>query len=517
MSTQASSIPAAIRDRTSASAQPHVWTPEDFADLGPRTAVDQALHRLVASKSLRRIARGFYDIPRDNRLTGKPTYPNPRDVIDALARKGKVRVVVDGLTAANDLGLTDAVPARIGVLTDGRLRPITLGNLTLDFQAAAPSRLYWAGRPAMRFVQALHWLRDMLPSDDGSLRKRLVSILKDPDHGQAIQNDLRSGLSAMPEWMRVIVRDLLQQVECWSAAVGRESEALQTRTGTYHQESERFEQPMTEGFQTVLAANDEERRDLFVGAADRLRTNEQNIEKDFWVCWTLDALFNELETGGPRLLFKGGTSLSKGYGLIERFSEDIDITVFREDIGQPATFEELEAMSGKKRNARLEAIKDACQKYIQGPMLERLSVLMQQTLKNANMNPNRARVEPDPDDPDGQSLLLWYPTATAEGNAYIRRAIKIESGAKSALDPHAPVVVKPYIADDLPNLDLAVGNVTTVDPSRTFWDKVIILHGLRRWWDRRGELKGGGQRVSRHYYDVYRLLASEIGRKATEM
>jgi hypothetical protein len=131
-------------------------------------------------------------------------------VIDALARKGKVRVVVDGLTAANDLGLTDAVPARIGVLTDGRLRPITLGNLTLDFQAAAPSRLYWAGRPAMRFVQAIHWLRDMLPSDDGSLRKRLVSILKDPDHGQAIQDDLRSGLSALPEWIRMIVRDLLR-------------------------------------------------------------------------------------------------------------------------------------------------------------------------------------------------------------------------------------------------------------------------------------------------------------------
>src|ERR1019366_3558681 len=70
------------------------------------------------------------------------------------------------------------------------------------------------------------------------------------------------------------------------------------------------------------------------------------------------------------------------------------------------------------------------------------------------------------------------------------------------------------IADELMNLDLTVGNVTTVDPSRTFWDKVVILHGLRRWWDRRGELKGGGQRVSRHYYDVHRLLASEIGRQA---
>jgi hypothetical protein len=148
---------------------------------------------------------------------------------------------------------------------------------------------------------------------------------------------------------------------------------------------------MTEGFQTVLAASNEERRDLFVGAADRLRTNEQNIEKDFWVCWTLDALFNQLQAGGPRLLFKGGTSLSKGYGLIERFSEDIDITVFREDIGQPATVEELEALSGKKRSSRLEAIKAACQTYIQGLMLEQLSVLLRQMLESANLNTDLAR------------------------------------------------------------------------------------------------------------------------------
>jgi hypothetical protein len=272
---------------------------------------------------------------------------------------------------------------------------------------------------------------------------------------------------------------------------------------------------MIEGYQSVLAATEQERRDLFVGAGNRLGATAQNIEKDFWVCWTLDMLFNELKPGGPRLLFKGGASLSKGYGLIERFSEDIDITVFRADIGQAATVEELEALSGKRRAARLAAIQRACQEYIHGPMLEQLSALLERTLKTANLGAKRTRVEPDADDPDRQSLLLWYPTATAEGNAYIRRAIKIESGAKSALDPHAPVTVTPYIAEDLPNLDLAVGNVTTVDPTRTFLDKVVILHGLRRWWDRRGELRGGGQRVSRHYYDVYRLLASATGRKAT--
>jgi len=273
---------------------------------------------------------------------------------------------------------------------------------------------------------------------------------------------------------------------------------------------------MIEGFQTVLAASERERRDLFLSAANRLGTAEQNIEKDFWVSWTLDALFNDLAAGGPRLLFKGGTSLSKGYGLIERFSEDIDITVFREDIGQPATVEELEGLSGKKRAARLDAIRGACQEYIRGPLQQQMDGLLRSALHAAKLPANRGRVELDADDPDGQSLLLWYPSVTAAGNDYIRRAIKIESGAKSALDPHTPVTVRPFIADDLARRDLSVRNVTTVDPSRTFWDKVVILHGLRRWFERRGELRGGGQRVSRHYYDVSRLLASEATRKAAD-
>lgn len=113
---------------------------------------------------------------------------------------------------------------------------------------------------------------------------------------------------------------------------------------------------MNPGFLNVLSASRADRRDLFVGAGNRLGTAEQNVEKDFWVCWTLDTLFNSPVAAGPRLLFKGGTSLSKGYGLIERFSEDIDITVFRDDIGEPAIVEELEALSGKKRTARLESI-----------------------------------------------------------------------------------------------------------------------------------------------------------------
>ncbi len=268
---------------------------------------------------------------------------------------------------------------------------------------------------------------------------------------------------------------------------------------------------MIPGFATVLAASANERRDLFVGAGNRLGTVQQNVEKDFWVCWTLDALFNGLQAGGPRLLFKGGTSLSKAHGLISRFSEDIDITVFRDDIGQAATVKELEELSGKKRGARLDAIREACQNYIHGSLLEQLSGLLRGLLETAKQAPELGRVEADPDDPDHQSLLLWYPTVTADRANYVRRAVKIEAGAKSALDPHSARTVTPYVAQDLGDTDLVVPNITTVDPDRTFWDKVVILHGLRRWWDRRGELRGGGQRVSRHYYDVHRLLASDAG------
>ena len=91
---------------------------------------------------------------------------------------------------------------------------------------------------------------------------------------------------------------------------------------------------MNPDFLPIIAASAADRRDLFLTTANRLGTPLQNVEKDFWVTWMLDLLFNGRDASEPRLLFKGGTSLSKSYGLISRFSEDIDITFFREDIGQ---------------------------------------------------------------------------------------------------------------------------------------------------------------------------------------
>ena len=267
---------------------------------------------------------------------------------------------------------------------------------------------------------------------------------------------------------------------------------------------------MNPGFLEFLSASPEDRRDVFLGTAGRLGTPEQNVEKDFWVTWTLDALFNGLPDRHPRLLFKGGTSLSKAYGLIFRFSEDFHITVFREDLGQAASIEELEALSGKKRHAKLDAIKSACREYIQETLLGQFGVVVRSALTATGIDVNEASVVIDPGDPDGQSLLFWYPSVTAARDDYVRPAVKIESGAKSALDPHQDLTIRPYVSDELPQISLSVQNVTTVVAERTFWDKIIILHGVRKWFENRGVLRYQGQRVSRHYYDVYRMLQSDL-------
>jgi hypothetical protein len=195
-----------------ASRATQVWTPSDFADLGSRTAVDKVLQRLAAGGELRRIERGLYDRPGHSRLTGQPTVPDYRAVIEAVTRKDQVRAVVDGMTAANDLGLTTAVPARIEVLVDARLRPIRLGKQEIRFKQAAASRLFWAGRPAMRVVQALHWLRDLLeqPEERARIRAQLRRLLAEEPHGPPMRTDLVAGLPALPIWMQEFVRELFQ-------------------------------------------------------------------------------------------------------------------------------------------------------------------------------------------------------------------------------------------------------------------------------------------------------------------
>lgn len=202
-------LKSAISARMIAQGAPSVWTPQDFLDIGSRDAVDQALHRLTRNGDVRRITRGLYDKPTLNRLTGNATHPDPRAVVDALARRDQARILVDGVTAANDLGLSNAVPARIIVHTDARFKPIKLGNLEIEFKTTAPSRLHWAGRPAMRVVQALHWLHDAGGETDQAVAKRLRTIFSDPNHGERIVKDLRENMLTLPQWMQNILRETM--------------------------------------------------------------------------------------------------------------------------------------------------------------------------------------------------------------------------------------------------------------------------------------------------------------------
>ena len=124
-------------------------------------------------------------------------------------------MLVDGMTAANDLGLTDAVPAKIVVHTDARRRALRLGNVTISFRPTAASKLFWAGRPGMRVVQALHWMRDLLSRDGEAnlVRRKLRKVLDDPRAGPPLKADLADGLTTVPNWMQIFLKPLLEGEE----------------------------------------------------------------------------------------------------------------------------------------------------------------------------------------------------------------------------------------------------------------------------------------------------------------
>jgi len=223
MSNSPSDLKIQLKRRISKAQPAKVWTPADFFDLGNRDAVDKTLQRLATKGELRRIDRGLYDLPRLNALSGKSAVPDYRSVIDAVGRRDQVRVLIDGMTAANDLGLTNAVPGQVTVHTDGRLRPISLNKLVIRFKLTAPSKLYWAGRPAVRVVQALYWLRDGLKGgdqvDQARVRTKLSRLLWEPQHGRRIREDLSLGLRTVPVWMQQWIRELLERPQRKSAEV----------------------------------------------------------------------------------------------------------------------------------------------------------------------------------------------------------------------------------------------------------------------------------------------------------
>jgi hypothetical protein len=269
---------------------------------------------------------------------------------------------------------------------------------------------------------------------------------------------------------------------------------------------------MNQEFKRFLELSPQDRKDVFEAEAENLDTRPSYVEKDFWVCLVLDILYNGLNDDRPRLLFKGGTSLSKGYNLIKRFSEDVDFTVFRQDIGfdeskDPA----VPGISGNERKRRSESIIKATSEYICHKLREDLETIALTVVSECS-------VIRDTEDRDESTLLFHYPSLFAEGSdAYIQPRVKLEGGGRSALAPHEKLVIKPFINDTLNDTltdwDFSVPNIITIKPERTFWDKVMILHGWSCGHRDEKRLPSDRQRISRHYYDVA-MIYKKLGQEA---
>ena len=267
---------------------------------------------------------------------------------------------------------------------------------------------------------------------------------------------------------------------------------------------------MSGGFESFLALPKQDKRDLFDEVANRLDTLPSYAEKDFWVCLVLDALYNRLPDGHPRLLFKGGTSLSKAFNLIRRFSEDIDLVVYRGDLGfqgqrDPTITSDL---SNRKRNDLFKQLKATCSHYVLGEMSAALAKLM-------NRVGDECTVLPDESDNDRQTILVEYPTLyPLRDVAYVAPRIRLEAGARSALDPSLTCSVTPYIAHELADWSLKVTHVRAIAPERTLWEKLLILHGVHCGFRDSLRAPADRDRISRHYYDVAMIASTDLGKTA---
>lgn len=185
-----------------------VCTPRDFLDLGSREAVDQALSRLVKTGPLRRVGHGLYDLPRMSESLRRMVPVDLDAAVAAIGRRDGLRIMPDGLLAANLLGLTSAVPAKAIYVTDGHSRTLKIGGRTVRFRHAQPSVMRWAGKPSAPVVQALRWLGPDFAADMQvvlTLRRVLPDVVK---------RDLYKNSRDLPGWALPLARLITADRTC---------------------------------------------------------------------------------------------------------------------------------------------------------------------------------------------------------------------------------------------------------------------------------------------------------------
>lgn len=246
-----------------------------------------------------------------------------------------------------------------------------------------------------------------------------------------------------------------------------------------------------------------ERNQYFQEAANRKGLALAIIEKDFWVCWTLRRLF-ELEQFKDHLTFKGGTSLSKVYKVIERFSEDIDVSINRVFLGFVGDQDPEKASSKKQSQKLIDKLQAACQQKITGELKPALQVSLDSQL------PDSKSWRLESDESDEQTLLFQYPTIN-EAHQYVLPQVKIELGARSDHFPVENAKIAPYVEEEIPgSISDPECNVRVLSAVRTLWEKATILHSICN----RDEHKAIPLRMSRHYYDLFQMFNTQIFEEA---
>lgn len=245
----------------------------------------------------------------------------------------------------------------------------------------------------------------------------------------------------------------------------------------------------------IAKINENDRKALFHNTAAKMGMTDAIVEKDFWVCYMLDYLFHR-SAWKDNIAFKGGTSLSKAYGLIERFSEDIDLIldwrVLGYGINEPwqERSNTKQDIFNKEANARAEV-------FLRDTFLPALLADLTAELgKKANCFI---------DDNDPQTVKIVYPNSFLDSS--ILQEIRLEIGALAAWTPVKEAIIVPYSAQVYERLFVQPATeVLTVLPERTFWEKVTILH--REAF--RPEERPFPSRYSRHYYDLYKMMNSSV-------
>jgi Nucleotidyl transferase AbiEii toxin, Type IV TA system len=245
----------------------------------------------------------------------------------------------------------------------------------------------------------------------------------------------------------------------------------------------------------------QKRAELFAETAARKGIADAIVEKDFWVCWILQQLFS-IDALSGRLLFKGGTSLSKVFHAINRFSEDIDLAVDCAALGFTGDRDpRQDGISKTRRGVILAEMMGACQRYIATEFIQALKKRCREVLGA----PDAWSLGVSEQDPN--VVRFRYPGSTGKSLTYVAPQVVLELGTHAEFVPHDRFTIRSFAAEEFPDV-VADGDVGVVAllAKRTFWEKATILHAEYY----RPPEKLLPDRYSRHYYDVSMLAQGPI-------